>query len=249
MEKEIIRFKDVSIGYGKEILVDKLNFSLSENDFIGLVGPNGAGKTTLLKTILGTLKPVSGQITKKNVRFGYVPQRDLIQPILPFTVYDVVMMARYSSVGVFRNPGTKDHKIIEESLNLVGITELKDSLYNRISGGQKQRTLIARALAVKPDLLVLDEPTNGMDTPSHYSLLNLISDLHDKNKFAVILVSHLLTDVANSVRKLMLIDRNFFQFGDAGDLLSEVNLQNAYSSEFTVTKVEGEYLITSKRRI
>ncbi len=248
MAKEIIKFTDAAIGYGKNVLLDKLNFSVYENDFIGLVGPNGAGKTTLLKTLLGNLKPLSGKISVKNVKYGYVPQRDLIHPILPFTVYDVVMMARYSSLGILSKPGRNDHNIVEECLKQVGISSLKNYHYNTLSGGQRQRTLIARALAVKPDMLVLDEPTNGMDTPSHYFLLNLIQDLHDKNNFTIILVSHLLTDVANSVKKLMLIDKGFFQYGNIDDLLSENNLRSVYSSDFSVTKINGEYLITSQHK-
>jgi zinc/manganese transport system ATP-binding protein len=248
MEKEILKFKDITIGYGKKKIIENINVSICENDFIGIVGPNGAGKTTFLRTLLGNLKPLSGTIHKNSHRFGYVPQRDTVQPLLPYTVYDVVMMGRYSLMGVFAKPTKTDHDIVNSSLEHVGIQHLGNFNYNSLSGGQRQRTLIARALAVEPGILILDEPTNGMDTPSHYSLLDLISNLHDQDKLTILLVSHLLSDVANGVKKLILMDKNFFQFGLIEEVLSEENLRKTYSSEFHVNQINGEYIITSKHR-
>ena len=248
MNNEIIKFSDVSIGYGKKIILENLNFTIKENDFFGIVGPNGSGKTTLLKTLLGNLKPLKGNIEKSPLRFGYVPQRDVVQPLLPYTVFDVVMMGRYSLLGLFRNPSKDDKGIVEDSLEKVGIHYLKNYNYNSLSGGQRQRTLIARALAVEPKVLILDEPTNGMDTPSHYSLLDLIARLHDVNKLTILLVSHLLSDVANVVKKLILLEKDNFQVGEIDRVLSEENLKKTYSSEFLVTKINDEYIITSKHR-
>ena len=142
----------------------------------------------------------------------------------------------------------KDYEIVNESLEKVGISHLKEYNYNSFSGGQRQRTLIARALAVQPNILILDEPTNGMDTPSHYSLLELISNLHDEKQLSILLVSHLLSDVANGVKRLVLIDKRFFQAGLIEDVLSEENLKKTYSSEFHVNKIDNEYVITSKHR-
>lgn len=248
MNKEVVKLSNVAIGYGKTAIIKDINFSIFENDFIGLVGPNGAGKTTLLKTLLGTLKPLDGSVRKEHLRFGYVPQRDVVQPLLPYSVMDVVMMGRYPLLGIFKRPSEKDFQIARKCLSSTGISDLKDANYNSLSGGQRQRTLIARALAVEPDILILDEPTNGMDTPSHYTLLDLIKRLHDEEKLTVILVSHLLSDVANIVKKLILIDRNYFQAGNIDEVLSEENLRRTYSSNFLVTKINDEYIITSKHR-
>jgi len=248
MEKEIIKFSEVSIGHGKNPIVPNISLSINQNDFIGLVGPNGAGKTTFLKTLLGSIKPLSGSITKDDLRFGYVPQRDVVQPLLPYTVFDVVMMGRYSLMPTFASPKKTDTEKVLTSLESVGISDLKKLQYNSLSGGQRQRTLIARALAVEPNVLILDEPTNGMDTPSHYGLLELISELHEKQNLTVILVSHLLTDVANYVKKIILIEKNFFQFGSIEDILSEENLLKAYSSHFSVKKLNDEFIITLKHR-
>ncbi|MGA8265441.1 MAG: metal ABC transporter ATP-binding protein [Ignavibacteriaceae bacterium] len=244
----MIKFNDVTIGYGKKKIIENITVSIYENDFVGIVGPNGAGKTTFLRTLLGNLKPLSGTIEKNSPRFGYVPQRDTVQPLLPYTVEDVVMMGRYSLMGVFGKPTKKDRDAVDASLSHVGIHHLKSYNYNSLSGGQRQRTLIARALAVEPSILILDEPTNGMDTPSHYSLLDLISGLHDNNKLTILLVSHLLSDVANGVKRLILMEKDFFQAGPIEEVLSAENLQKTYSSNFHVNKIDGEYIITSKHR-
>jgi zinc/manganese transport system ATP-binding protein len=249
MAKEIINLKDVTIGYGKKVIVENINLSIYDNDFVGIVGPNGAGKTTLLRTLLGNLKPLTGTIKEDILRFGYVPQRDTVQPLLPYTVQDVVMMGRYSLMGVFNKPSKSDYDIVESSLEQVGIHHLGNFNYNDLSGGQRQRTLIARALAVEPNILILDEPTNGMDTPSHYSLLNLITSLHEVKKLTILLVSHLLSDVANGVKRLVLIEKNFFQSGPIEQVLSEENLKKTYSSDFHVNKIDDEYIITSKHTV
>ena len=246
MNKGIIKFISVSTGYGRTVVHKDINITIERNDFIGIVGPNGAGKTTFLKTLLGNLKPLNGRIEKENLVFGYVPQRDTVQPLLPYTVHDVVMMGRYPLLGMFKIPSAADKRSVSECLDRVGISNLQHSIYHSLSGGQRQRTLIARALVSRPDVLILDEPTNGMDTPSHHALLNLVADLHDRYQLTVLLVSHLLSDVANLVKKLMLFEPGSFQIGPIEELLSEEKLGQTYAANIQVKRIDGDYLITSK---
>jgi len=246
IKQELIKLIDVTTGYGNRIIHSGISLTIEKNDFIGIVGPNGSGKTTFLKTLLGTLKPLSGKIEKQNLLFGYVPQRDTVQPVLPYTVKDVVLMGRYPSLPLLKLPSAQDREVVLECLDRVGIADLEGAVYKSLSGGQRQRTLIARALVSKPQVLILDEPTNGMDTPSHHALLNLIADLQEKNQLTVLLVSHLLGDVANLVKKLMLFEKGSFQVGPIEDLLSEEKLGKTYSANIIVKKIDGNYLITSR---
>ncbi|MCE1190305.1 MAG: metal ABC transporter ATP-binding protein [Ignavibacteria bacterium] len=244
----LFELKNVAVGYGKKIIVQGVTFSVTPDDFIGLVGPNGAGKTTLLRTILGSLPAISGTITQQNVRFGYVPQRDTVQPLLPYTVREVVLMGRFPLIGTLNRPSRADKETVERALELVGIVNLRDANFTSLSGGQRQRVLIARALSLEPDVLVLDEPTNGMDTPSHYALVDLISRLHNENNTAIVLVSHLLTDVANVVKKIGLVDRNGFYFGPKEEVLTNDMLTRLYNSPMSVSCIEGEYVILPGKR-
>src|SRR5687768_40571 len=175
---ELVSFANATLGYGRRVVLSDLSFSISEGDFLGLVGPNGAGKTTILRAILGTLRPLSGTVTRApGLRFGYVPQRDSVDYRFPLKVIDVVMMGRYDRIGLMRRPSKQDKAAARNALDHVGIADLSDQFLNDLSGGQKQRTLIARALVGEPSVLVLDEPTNGMDLVATTQILGLVREL------------------------------------------------------------------------
>lgn len=248
----LIEFKNVTLGYGKKIILSNLNFSIDKGDFLGLVGPNGAGKTTVLRSIIGTLKPMSGEIKfhkskSSRTTFGYVPQRDLIDPIMPFTVEDIVMMGRYSHLGIIKFPTSKDYLLLTECLQQVDIEDLRYQSFKDLSGGQKQRTLIARALISEPEILVLDEPTSGMDLSSRQSILSLIKKLHTAG-YTVILVSHLLSDVANTAKRIAFIEKNFFQVGNVSEILTSENLSAKYGIEVEVIEYKGRKIVLTGER-
>lgn len=250
----LIEFKNVTLGYGKKIILSNLNFSIAKGDFLGLVGPNGAGKTTVLRSIIRTLKPIAGEIishTNKSNRttFGYVPQRDLIDPILPYTVEDIVMMGRYSQIDTFKSPNSKDYQLLTKCLQQVAIEDLRYQSFKELSGGQKQRALIARALISEPEILVLDEPTSGMDLSSRQSILSLIKQLHTAG-YTVILVSHLLSDVANTAMRIAFIEKNFFQVGNVSEILTSENLSARYGIEVEVIEYKDrKIVITGERHV
>ncbi len=248
----LIEFKNVTLGYGKKIILSNLNFSIEKGDFLGLVGPNGAGKTTVLRSIIGTLKPISGEIllqTNKSNRttFGYVPQRDLIDPIMPYTVEDIVMMGRYSQIDIFKSPNSNDYQLLTKCLQQVAIEDLRYQSFKELSGGQKQRALIARALISEPEILVLDEPTSGMDLSSRQSILSLIKQLHTA-RYTVILVSHLLSDVANTAMRIAFIEKNYFQVGNVTDILTSENLSAKYGIEVEVIEYKDKKIVITGER-
>lgn len=239
-----IRFENVTLGYGKRIILRDLNFSIATGDYFGLVGPNGAGKTTILRAILRTLRPLAGEIrigsdAMPAPRFGYVPQRDKIDSVLPYTVREVVMMGRYRDIGMFHRARKRDTDAVDECLRHVEMEARASHAFGELSGGQKQRALIARAIAAEPDILILDEPTNGMDLASRASILELIDTLHESNRLTVLMVTHLLDDVANHVQRLAIVERSFFQVGNTGEVLTEANLSAIYGRAVRVVESGG----------
>ena len=245
----LIQFSDVALGYGRTTVVEKLSFSIERGEYLGIVGPNGSGKTTIVRALLGTLAPRSGKITHvapggRPARIGYVPQRETIDSMMPYTVVDVVMMGRYREIGVFGRPRANDREAVRRSLAHAGAEAFAHDSFRELSGGQKQRALIARALAMEPDVLVLDEPTNGMDLPSRTAILELIKKLHRDNGLTIIMVSHLLSDVANYVERIAMVEKGFFQIGDVSEILTGENLSRLYGVEVIVSEALGQKLIT-----
>ena len=251
--KPLVTFERVTLGYGRRVIQRDLTFSIEQGDYFGLVGPNGAGKTTIVRAILGVLKPLGGEITFQTAAgrapvIGYVPQRDSVNLILPYTVGEVVMMGRYRNLGLFRRPGAADRATVDASLEHVGMTGARDYPLKELSGGQRQRVLIARALVTNPDLLILDEPTNGMDLSSKSAILDLIARLHEEDRITIVMVSHLLDDVANTVRRIAIVDRDVLMVGSTGDVLTPENLTKIYRRDVRVGTLEGSTVILSGRR-
>jgi ABC-type Mn2+/Zn2+ transport system ATPase subunit len=247
----LIEFRGVDLGYRRHTVLKELSFSIQQGDFVGIVGPNGSGKTTIVRAILGILRPRRGEIIIRHqashrLRIGYVPQRDSIDQIMPFTVSDIVMMGRYRRLGYFRHPSRVDREVVRGSLRHVDIEGLAPLSYKDLSGGQKQRTLIARALAAEPDVLILDEPTNGMDLTSRTTIMELIRKLHKEDRLTIVMVSHLLSDVANFVKHIILVDQDFFQVGAVDDLLTEKNLSQVYNLTVSVGEFLGSKVVVAR---
>src|ERR1043166_2324297 len=202
--KKLIVFERADLGYGNRRILSGIDFDVVAGDFLGIVGPNGAGKTTLLKAILGLLKPMAGRVERPagSVNIGYVPQRESVDTLFPLTVLDIVLMGRYSRLGPFGRPTRDDKERAFKALDHVGIRDLANRSYQNLSGGQKQRALIARALVGEPTLLILDEPTNGMDLVSEKAIMELVRHLHDVDRITVLMVSHLLNTVVNYAKRI-----------------------------------------------
>jgi manganese/zinc/iron transport system ATP- binding protein len=244
----LITFDCVTLGYGRRPVLTDLSFQIPDGDFLGLVGPNGAGKTTILRAILGSLSPLAGTITRADgLRFGYVPQRDQVDYNFPLKVLDVVLMGRYDRVGLARRPGRRDRARARAALEHVGIADLADEPLSSLSGGQRQRALIARALVGEPNLLILDEPTNGMDLVSTTQILALVRELHESDGLTVLMVSHALNEVANYVRRIALVLEGSFRVGDVDEIITEETLTEMYGIPVEVSSF-GEHRMVFARR-
>jgi len=242
MQPQIV-FNDADLGYGKRsVVLHGVNLRIEQGVFWGIVGPNGSGKTTLLRTLLGLLRPVAGAVTvgaSGPLRFGYVPQRDTVDTLFPIPVEDIVLMGRYGRIGPVRRPGREDRAAALRCLEQVGLTEIGRRDYSQLSGGWRQRVLIARALATEPDVLVLDEPTHGMDLPSETALLGLLRRLNAERGLTIVLVSHLLGSVADAAQSIAIISGGTLEVGTREEMLSSERLTRLYGVPVQVVRVAG----------
>ena len=189
----LVTFQGVALGYGEELVIENLDFTVDEGDFLGIVGPNGAGKSTILKALVGILRPRAGRIVygralHRDLRLGYVPQRHTLDSVFPLTVAEIVRMACYREAGLLRRPAREAERVIEGAMKAVDIVGLADRRFRALSGGQRQRALIARALATGANFLVLDEPTDGMDLGSQDAILRLMAELNARDGLTIVFV-------------------------------------------------------------
>jgi zinc transport system ATP-binding protein len=240
--KNIISIKNLSFSYNDKEVLSNITLDIPKGVILGLVGPNGGGKTTLLKIMLGLLKGYSGQITVNcqlgnadhkahhHKCAGYVPQNIGVNRRFPATVHDVVEMGLYGFHG-FRGASREEKQYIDWLLGEVGVRELKDRSINQISGGQFQRTFIARALVTKPSLLFLDEPLVGVDQSGIMKFVELILDLKEKLNLTVIFVSHDLDSVKICSDRIACLNRTIHCHENPEHLTVE-QLQQSYACGF-----------------
>src|SRR5258707_9471470 len=199
----LLQLQNLSLGYESRAILEGLSLTIERGEFLALLGPNGAGKTTLLRGILGLIPVLAGHIEYGFDRLahppGYVPQRETLDPIFPLTVFEVVLMGTYARLPLLRPIGRRERACASDRLEQVGLAALANQPFWALSGGQKQRVLIARALAVEPEILLLDEPTSGVDPGASAVIMDLISRLNRDQGLTVVLVSHHLRLVRSLV--------------------------------------------------
>lgn len=195
----IVNIEHVSFRYREQQVIKDLNFSIKERDFVGIVGSNGAGKTTLLRMIVGLLPPAEGRIElfgqpirkfRDWERIGYVPQKNAFNPLFPATVREVVMSGLYNRKKMFRRISREDHRKCDDALEVMRIQDIADKRIGALSGGQQQRVFLARALINRPDLLILDEPTIGIDAETQAGFFELITHMHAHHHMTFLMVTH-----------------------------------------------------------
>ncbi len=247
----LIEIERGAIGYGHSSLIEGIDMTIHPGDYLALVGPNGAGKSTLVKTLLGTLAPVLGSVTRRPaLQVGYVPQRGSIDPIYPTTALEVVRTGTMGSSG----PRSRWFAVASRrdgvaALERVGLGMVAPQSFRKLSYGQQQRVLIARALVRRPDLLVLDEPTAGMDLPSEAALLDFITSLNRDERLAVVLVVHQLSIAAGRARQVAFInhERGLFAMGASAELFTDERLTELYNTPMKATQVDGDIVIRTVR--
>lgn len=245
----LIEFKDVSLGYRRQVVLENLSFAISAGEFFGIVGANGSGKTTILRAMLGILEPIRGRIEyaggDRRMRFGYVPQRAVVDEMFPFTAHEIVLMGRYGLLAPGRRPRAHDHEVAERQLERVGLVGLSSKRFRDMSGGQKQRTLFARALAAEARVLLMDEPTDGMDLEGQQAILDLINELRSASGVSIIYVTHRLNELANSAQRLLLLHEGQVRVGFVDDLLTPPVLREMYNVEVRVEHIGGKRVIVT----
>ncbi len=244
LEPVLAELEHVCVDYDGDRVLDQVNLSIRRGDFLGLIGPNGAGKTTLLRVLLGLVRPSCGHVRlfgqdlrafRAWHRVGYVPQKAVaFDPRFPATVMEVVLSGRAGRAGVGRRFGPQDRQAAEAALRTAGLWEVRDRMAGRLSVGQQQRVFVARALANDPELLLLDEPTVGVDPEGEERFYALLRHLHREKGTTVVLVSHDVAAVAREVSKLACLNRTLVYHGPPGEALRAGALERLYGTRNVV---------------
>jgi len=233
-----IELNNVSFSYGNNPVIEKLSFTVRKGEYLGIIGPNGGGKTTLIKVILGLLHPTEGAVMlfgkdrhdfKEKHRIGYVPQRvTQTDREFPATVFEVVRTGRIPRLGFFERFTAKDIEIVERAMKTAGIERYRDTLIGNLSGGERQRVYIARALAGEPDVLILDEPTVGVDIGAQKTFYEFLASLNKDHNLTIIFISHDIDAVSQETKTVLCLNHTLVCHGLPRDLLNEHVLERLY---------------------
>ena len=241
-EKSVI-VENLTFSYnGRPAIVD-VTMEVYRGEFIAIMGPNGSGKTTLLRAIAGMIRPQRGEVMVKGV-VGYMPQKEHVNYSMPVKVLDIVSMyllARKKRFSPLFGLGGEERERVERALKDVGMFEYRDRPFTSLSGGQQQRVLLARALALNPDVLLLDEPFNGVDLPTQERIIELLSSL-SKRGVTVITVVHNVSPMIHHVSRVALLNRKLIAFGKPEEVLTPENTLKAYGVAIPVTVCEEGYI-------
>lgn len=222
-QESLIRCHDAGLGYENKAIIEHFNFEVQAGDYVCVVGENGSGKSTLLKTILGLIKPVSGEVElSHNIRsgaIGYLPQQTQVQRHFPASVMEVVMSGFLNQKRRLPFYRSEDRKVALYNMERLGIVNLKKSCYGNLSGGQQQRVLLARALCAARDILILDEPVTGLDPMAASELYENLRNLH-KEGMAIVMVTHDLRSAVLEADKILHLNDGEYFYGKVNDYMN-----------------------------
>jgi manganese/iron transport system ATP-binding protein len=246
----ILNVSHVTVRYDGRLALDDVSFHLTPGERVAVVGPNGAGKSTLFKAIAGVLSLTQGDIRvaghdpDSHICIAYVPQRSQVDWSFPVTVADVVMMGRSGKIGLLRRPSQRDWNHVRQCLEVVDLRDLADRQISELSGGQQQRMFIARALAQEAQLMLMDEPLNGLDVPAQEGILDILNTLRER-QVTVMVAIHDLSLAAERFDRVMLLNGRLLGFGHPDQVLTPEQLQTAYGGHLRLVDTENGHLILS----
>ena len=229
----LVECAHISCAYDSTYAIRDVHFTMHSGDFVGIVGPSGSGKTTLLKSVLGTVKPVHGHVMKREgLRMGYVPQVESVDWNFPVTVLEVVVMTR-QVLGRSPRITNDERETALQMLEKLGLGGLHNRHIRELSGGQQQRVFVARALFHRPELLVLDEPTSGVDVRTRHEILHLLADLHEEG-VSIMLTTHDLNGLAAHLPRVVCMNTEVIADGAPADVLTPEVLERTYGAPMDV---------------
>ncbi|MFW6382142.1 MAG: ABC transporter ATP-binding protein [Bacillota bacterium] len=241
----MLEINNLSFSYNKQKIIKDLSLYIEKNEFIGIIGPNGSGKSTLLKNLSKIIKPDQGSIYLDYKDLNSLDAQDLAKKMsvvsqntnvdFDFKVYDLVMMGRNPYQNRWGKISKEDKDVVEEALVLTDTVQFKKRFINNLSGGEKQRVIIARALAQEPEVLLLDEPTSSLDINYQGEIFDLLSYLNNKKNITIIIVSHDLNLASQYCNKLILLKNGqIYTIGNAEEVLTKNNIKEVYNAEVII---------------
>lgn len=241
----LLKINRLTGGYHKEPIVKDVSFDIRQGDFVGIIGPNGSGKTTLLRLLTKILIPHSGEIFFKEKNIAQMSLKELSKQVsyvsqdtsidFPFSVAEVVLLGRIPHLGRLQFEAKKDIEIAENSLSLTDSLSLKNKRIDELSFGERQRVIIAKALAQEPVLLFLDEPTAHLDISHQVQILNLLRKLNHKNNLTIVMIMHDLNLAAEYCSRVILFDKGkIFKEGTPHEVLTYQNIEAVYKTVVVV---------------
>ena len=247
-DSPLIVCEPVSCTYGNAPVVNDVYLTINRGEFVGIVGPSGSGKTTLLKAIIGSQPVAHGSITvAPHLTIGYVPQVETVDWYFPVTVEEVIVMTRAKAKWWPRI--TLQERIeVREVLEKLGIADVANRHIRELSGGQQQRVFLARAMFCQPDILVLDEPTSGVDVRTRHEILHLLADLHQEG-LTILLTTHDLNGLAAHLPRVVCFKKTVIADGSPRDVLTPQVLETTYGAPMEVLEHGGMPLVIDHGRV
>jgi iron complex transport system ATP-binding protein len=243
----LVSIEGLTGGYGKETIIDDISFQIRKGDFLGIIGPNGSGKSTLLKLMSRVLIPQKGRALIEDVdirhmglkrlsqKLAFVPQDTLVN--FSFTVEEIVLMGRIPHLKRMQHETKKDHAIVERSMEVTDTLALKNKNIDELSAGERQRAIIARALAQEPIILFLDEPTSHLDIGHQIQMLDLLKKLNKDNALTILIVLHDLNLASEYCDRILLLEKGrIFKEGTPDEVLTYRNIETVYKTLVIVNK-------------